>query len=96
MTLITKAFLTASAMAMAANAVPTVTPMPLGTGCEHYPSNGFYLEVNQCTDAVTGEPCEAEGLSNNAQARGDSDQDEGFVSFPFLPIYLLTARTTRF
>lgn len=77
MTFLRSTFLAASTMAAVASAVPEVVPYELANDCEWFPGGGWFLEVNECTDAETGETCEFEGFKNNVQF---DDQNGGIVS----------------
>ncbi|KAK2760923.1 hypothetical protein FQN54_002165 [Arachnomyces sp. PD_36] len=85
MTFLARTLLIASSMAMVAQAVPEVTAVETGEECSAYPKGGFNIQIDQCTDASTGEACAFEGFQNNVQTvttdwDGYSDLGQGLIS----------------
>lgn len=92
MTLLSRTFLAVSSMAMAARAVPNVTPVEAGFECGPYPKEDWNIQVDQCTNSTTGEECDVEGLQNNVQVvstdwDGYTGTGQGFVR-PTPPLFL--------
>ena len=79
-----------SSLASLVQAVPKVTPVLDDRGCAAYPLYGpgtgfvahFSIEVNQCTDPETSEPCSIEGYGPNFEGRridGEEHFTQGYV-----------------
>ena len=86
MTLLSRTLLAVSSLTVAAQALPNVVPVQAGYECSAYPKEDWTIEINQCTNSTSEEPCDIEGFHNNVQViSGDWDGylgGQGFVS-PF-------------
>lgn len=74
-----------------AQAVPNVTPVLAQGGCSVYPSydastgiaGPWIIQVDQCTNTTSSQPCSINGYGDNVQVRrlaDDTGIHEGYVS----------------
>jgi hypothetical protein len=75
-----------ASLAAIAQATPKVIPVDPDDGCDYYGGMHapFALEINQCTDSITGEQCSIEGYQHSvlslAKPGAPSWNQRGFVS----------------
>lgn len=92
MTFLSSTLLAMSSIAAIAQALPSVTPVPVTGGCSAFPdydadtgiAGPWVVTIDQCTNSTTpDEPCLNEGFGSNAQPRrlaGDTGIHQGYVS----------------